>query len=259
MSRKFWNWIYLFIFFLPLSLCGLSHINMTTADHNVSNYHTETATFNYKYETNDVSSGTDILPGNVYQVQFVELLSHGGSLDEITFDYILIDHSFCSLCFSSDGFYINTFYDYSFDGVSLSVFYGDLELYDWIGIDDIVVFSSSYEYLSTCFDDWDAECFSSCPDKYNIVESVTITESDTLVKWFDYEDDVLSVVDGMGALLPVSAFYKLIFTTPNIWLKSIFLGADLVIWASVCHIVMDLFMLFSKCLSRLFSKFGGAD
>lgn len=36
-------------------------------------------------------------------------------------------------------------------------------------------------------------------------------------------------------------------------------GADFVIWLSIIHIVIDLFMLLSRCLSRLFAKFGGAD
>lgn len=36
-------------------------------------------------------------------------------------------------------------------------------------------------------------------------------------------------------------------------------GADFVIWLSMIHIVIDLFMLLSRCLSRLFAKFGGAD
>lgn len=37
------------------------------------------------------------------------------------------------------------------------------------------------------------------------------------------------------------------------------IGADFVIWLSIIHIVIDLFMLLSRCLSRLFAKFGGAD
>lgn len=257
MSRKFWNWIYLFIFFLPLSLCGLSHINMTTADHNVSNYHTETATVNYKYETNDVNSAADLIVGNIYYIE------HFG------YSY-----------FEDD---CNAYFRFSYLSIGDKEFYTDFDLFTYDYLNGFFYYGDIFESpvnatlvddledVSVCFvcDDfyyfyllYGGDLFGiveSCPQEYIPIESVTITESDTLVKWFDYEDDVLSVVDDMGYLLPVSAFYRLIFATPNIWLKSIFLGADLVIWASVCHIVMDLFMLLSHSLSRLFAKFGGAD
>lgn len=66
-------------------------------------------------------------------------------------------------------------------------------------------------------------------------------------------------------LMPVTSVAKAIIgANSNILITyapigAVTCGADFVIWLSIIHIVIDLFMLLSRCLSRLFAKFGGAD
>lgn len=76
------------------------------------------------------------------------------------------------------------------------------------------------------------------------------------INWFVDSVNLMPVCK-VGALIYQDEFSVLADEMPL--LSSWLVGADFVIWLSIVHIVIDLFMLLSRVLSKLFNKFGGAD
>lgn len=72
--------------------------------------------------------------------------------------------------------------------------------------------------------------------------------------------NITDAVESVSNLMPVTQFARIICggaVSPVVecWTY----GIDFILWLSIAHLIIDVFMLLARCLHKLFDKFGGAD